>query len=301
MWLVRIGQLVLTVLVTWFIVNRVGLGMAQLQNVDASAWIPSALPFLAASALLLAAYFLSAAIWGEIVHDLGGPRLLIRDSVQLFMIANLGRYLPGKVWQMAGLAALAQTRGVPVRTGTGAAVLGQGLALVAAAGVGTLALLSGPDNLRPLGFVGSVGIGVVVVLIGIPRVFNALAVRWFRLARSEFPVGLGSAHGLRWLGLYALNWVMYATSFWGLCMSLGLEGAILPVSSAFAAAYVLGYLMIFAPAGLGPREGFLMALLTPQFGVASSGMIAIVARLWTTIVEVIPAGLFWMRYLREIR
>jgi hypothetical protein len=44
-----------------------------------------------------------------------------------------------------------------------------------------------------------------------------------------------------------------------------------------------------------------MALLIPQFGVASSGMIAIVARLWTTIVEVIPAGLFWMRYLREIR
>jgi hypothetical protein len=299
--LVRIGQVVLTVLVTWFIVNRVGLGMEQLQGIEASAWIPSPLPLLAASALLLGAYFLSAAIWGEIVHDLGGPRLPIAESVQLFMIANLGRYVPGKVWQMAGLAALAQTRGVPVRTGMGAAVLGQGLALVAAAGVGTLALLSGPENLRPLGVAGSLGIGIVVVLIGIPRVFNALAVRWFRLARSEFPEGLRSAHGLRWLGLYALNWVMYAVSFWGLCMSFGLEGAILPVSSAFAAAYVLGYLMLFAPAGLGPREGFLIALLTPQFGVASSGMIAIVARLWTTIVEILPAGFFWMRYLRGSR
>jgi hypothetical protein len=78
-----------------------------------------------------------------------------------------------------------------------------------------------------------------------------------------------------------------------LCISLGLDASPVPIASAFAASYVLGYLMIFAPAGLGPREGFLIALLTPYFGVGPSGVVAVIARLWTTAVELVPAGLFW--------
>ncbi len=82
-----------------------------------------------------------------------------------------------------------------------------------------------------------------------------------------------------------------------LSVSLDLRGGVLPVASAFAAAYVLGYLMVFAPAGLGPREGFLVAFLTPHLGAAPSGVIAVVARLWTTAVEVVPAGIFWSGHL----
>ena len=88
----------------------------------------------------------------------------------------------------------------------------------------------------------------------------------------------------------------YAFSFWVLARSLGLGGSIVPVASAFAAAYVLGYAMVFAPAGLGPREGFLIVFLTPHLGAPASGLIAVVARLWTTLVEIVPAGLFWIRY-----
>jgi hypothetical protein len=60
---------------------------------------------------------------------------------------------------------------------------------------------------------------------------------------------------------------------------------------------VLGYAMIFAPAGLGPREGFLIVFLTPHLGAAPSGVVAIVARIWTTLVEVVPAALFWIGYV----
>ena len=147
-WLLRVGQLALTVLVTWFIVDRVGLGLGELRGLEPSAWLPAPAPFLAASLLLLAAYFLSAALWGRIVHDLGGPKIPVGESIQLFMIANLGRYVPGKVWQIAGLAALAKSRGVPATTGTGAAVLGQGIALVAASAIGMGALMTGPEPYR---------------------------------------------------------------------------------------------------------------------------------------------------------
>jgi hypothetical protein len=94
---------------------------------------------------------------------------------------------------------------------------------------------------------------------------------------------------------------MYALSFLVLARSLGLGGDAVPVASAFAAAYVLGYAMIFAPAGLGPREGFLIIFLTPHLGVAPSGVLAIVARVWTTLVEVVPAGIFWLSHLARAR
>jgi hypothetical protein len=69
------------------------------------------------------------------------------------------------------------------------------------------------------------------------------------------------------------------------------------VVSAFAAAYVLGYVMVFAPAGLGPREGFLILFLTPHAGAASAGVVAIVLRIWMTLVEVAAAAVFWLRYV----
>jgi uncharacterized membrane protein YbhN (UPF0104 family) len=294
---VRALQLALTVAVTWFILDRVGLGLADLAAVEGALWVPDPILLLAASLLLLAAYFVSAALWGLIVHELGGPRLPLGDSVRIFMIANLGRYVPGKVWQIAGLAALAKGRGVPPATAAASAVLGQGIALVAAAAVGMGALLGGPESYRRWGLVGAAGVVAGVALLSIPAVFRRLAGAWFRLARTEAPADLGMLHGLRWLGLYAANWVLYGLSFWVLARSLGLDGGVIPLASAFAAAYVLGYAMVFAPAGLGPREGFLIVFLTPHVGAGPAGVVAVVSRLWTTVVELLPAGIFWLRWV----
>ena len=69
--------------------------------------------------------------------------------------------------------------------------------------------------------------------------------------------------------------------------------------SAFGASYVLGYAMVFAPAGIGPREAFLVLFLAPHIGAPASAMLAVITRLWTTIVEVIPAGLFWFIYVSK--
>ena len=239
----------------------------------------------------------SAAIWGLMVRDMGGPRLPTWVAVRIFMVANLGRYVPGKVWQIAGLAALARSRGVPASTATGAAVLGQGLALVAASAVGLGAVLGGPEPVASWAPWAAGGLVLAVAVGLLPPVFRAVAALWFRLARQDAPPSLGSVHALRWLLLYALNWVLYAFAFWVLARSVGVTAPLVPVASAFAAAYVLGYLMIFAPAGVGVREGFLVALLTPWTGAAPAGALAILSRIWTTVVELVPAAAFWTRYL----
>jgi len=285
------------VLVTWFILDRVGLDMDTLKGMNLSALRPD-LPLLAAaSALLLGSYFFSAALWGRIVVDLGGPSIPIWATIRLFMIANLGRYVPGKLWQIAGLAAMAKNRGVPAATAVAAAVLGQGIALAAAMTVGLGALLGGPEAYRQWGIPAAVIMAVGIGLAAIPAIFQRIVAFWFKVARTDAPAELTSVHGLRWLALYLVNWVAYALSFWLLLVSFGASAPLVPAASAFAAAYVLGYLFIMAPAGAGVREGFLIAFLTPHIGVASAGMIAVVARIWTTVIEVIPAAVFWLQHV----
>ena len=70
---IRAGQLVLTILVTWFILDRVGLGLEELRSLDAGQWVPDPLLLVGSALLLLAGYFMSAALWGRQVRPWGRP------------------------------------------------------------------------------------------------------------------------------------------------------------------------------------------------------------------------------------
>ena len=95
---------------------------------------------------------------------------------------------------------------------------------------------------------------------------------------------------LRYFGMYLLNWLLYCGAFVFFVQGLGffaLDG--LTLVSVYAGAYLLGYAAFFAPAGIGVREGFLIAFLRPELGAGAVG-IAILTRLWMTVVELVPAA-----------
>ena len=292
--LIQVG---LTVVVTWFIFDRVGVDLAALGALNPGEWRPRPVPFVSSCALLVVGYLWSASLWGRLVRDLGGPRLPVWTAIRVFMVANLGRYVPGKVWQIAGLAYLAKREGVQAGVATGAAILGQGIALLAAVLVGIGALFGANDLWQQIGWVGLVaGIGAalaIITVVVVPRLFRHVVAFWFRITRTDPPgEGLGSGNaGLRWLILYVLNWGIYATAFWLLYLSFGEWRTFLEVGPAFAAAYVAGYVVIFAPAGAGIREGVLVVLLQPVMAGENAFVLAVIARLWTTTVELILAAL----------
>lgn len=238
-------------------------------------------------------------LWSLITRDLGGPLLPPSEAMRLFMIANLGRYVPGKVWQIAGLAALAKQKGVPGATAAAAAVLGHGFALVAATGVGLGGIWTLADGaawrwIVPVGLV----VGLMVGLA--PPVFGPVTSLWFRLSKTPPPESLQWNHALRWLLIAFTNWVVFAVAFWLFVSGLGYEAPLIASTTGFAAAYVVGYVFILAPAGIGIREGMLVVFLAPHFGAVAAGAIAAAARLWTTIIEVIPAAVFWGRHVTTV-
>jgi uncharacterized membrane protein YbhN (UPF0104 family) len=282
------------VLVTWFVADRAGLGLAEIRTLDLTGWAFAWPTLVGSCALLLSGFFFGGWLWGDIVAGLGGPPLPTADRIRLYMIANLGRYVPGKVWQVGVLAVLGRRRGVPSPVAAASAVVLQGVALASAliVGLGSLWTLAEGAWWGRLA-VGAV-LGATVVALT-PPVFRSVTALWFRVTRTQDPPALEPGDAAVWLALGVMNWVVYASAFWVFVIGLGFDVAWLDTSSAFAAAYVLGYLAIFAPAGVGVREASLLALLSPQLGAAAAGAVAVLARLWSTGVEVVFAGAFWAR------
>jgi uncharacterized membrane protein YbhN (UPF0104 family) len=301
--LVRVGQLALTVLVTWFILEGLGPGLGEMARSEV-ALVSLRWGWIVASCLALAAgYAMSAWIWGRMVRDLGGPDLPAADAIRIYLVANLGRYVPGKFWQIAGLALLARGKGVPPPVATAAAVVGQAVSLAGAMLIGLFALAQAPPPLGAYAPLAVVGTALVVLIVTIPGIFRPLLRFGMRWVPGEAPaeVPIGALEGLRWLALYTVNWGGYALAFWLLMGGLSLPGSPFVLGPAFVAAYVVGYLVLFAPAGLGVRESAMVVLLTPSVGAGAAALAAVVARVWTTVVEVVPATAFWLAGLNRSR
>jgi hypothetical protein len=72
-----------------------------------------AVPLAASFTLLVGVYIAHALLWRRIMSDLQIARPTVRATLRVYFLASLGRYLPGKVWQLAGLAVLAGRAGMP--------------------------------------------------------------------------------------------------------------------------------------------------------------------------------------------
>ncbi len=305
-WLWTGIQVVLTILVSWFIIDRIGVDLSDLSSLRFSGWeIRPAYLILSVLALALG-YGVSAALWGRMVRELGGPRLSTARAIRLFLVANLGRYIPGKVVQLAGLTVLASREGVRPGTAAVAAILGQAIALLGAALIGLAAFFQQGSEVRIYGLIG-MGAVLVFLLVGsLPAARGLLALVWRKFEKADGDAEPPSAltdptFVWRWTAYYSLNWALYATAFWLLFLGLMGWATFLEVGPAFAAAYLVGYLAIFSIAGLGVRESLLAALLSTVLEPEAAVALALVARIWTTVVEVVPAAVMAPRTIRRAR
>ncbi len=285
-------QLALTALLTWLIVSQVGVTLEEALSLEAALPDPRPLPIAASTLLLLACFALTARLWGWMVRELGGNDPGWFGSLRIVLTANLGRYIPGKVWQVAGLALLSKRAGIPATLATGAAVLTQVFHLAGAAVVGMAVL----GQLDGSGWGLRLGAPALLLLIGCASV-PSLVRGGFRFAYRLAGLDPLTAprpsplFGPRWILLHTLVWLGYGVAFTFLVRGLGLEGSLVFLVVSFSAAYLMGYLAVFAPAGIGVREGVLIALLRPSLGGAAVG-VAVLARVWMTLVELVPAGGF---------
>jgi uncharacterized membrane protein YbhN (UPF0104 family) len=247
------------------------------------------LALLAAAGIILATYALLISAWRAVL--LGwGQRLPYPQAARIWTLSNLARYVPGRVWQIAGMAAMAQRAGVSPWAATGSAVVVQLLA------VATGALVTGMfvvDTAHPWLIAGcGVAAFAAAAVLASARATGLLGALLHRVTGRQWriePVARGPL--VTSAAVTALSWIAYGLALYFLVQGLLGEPRLSVGASvgAFTASYLVGLLLVFTPGGLGAREGAIYVLLTGPLGPAAALVVMIGSRLLMTATEVVAA------------
>jgi hypothetical protein len=252
----------------------------------------------AASALVLGAHALLVQTWRLMLRS-WGAEMTFWTAARVWSVSNLGKYVPGRVWQITAMAAMATRAGVSAVVSTGSALLGtiiniaMGIAIVLVIGWRWIDLVRDDARIVAVALLALVVLGLIALPFLLPRL-NLLAARMTgRLIAFEAPpkrIVVTAIVG------NALTWLLYGVAFmWLVSGTLGESpGSPWLYIAINAGAYVAGYLVLFLPAGIGVREGVMAVLLT-SLGLATPKQALLVAgasRIWLTLLEIVPALLF---------
>ena len=282
------GQVIVLGGALWFLVRTAQPHWSTLTSLPQPiAWTP----LLLGSLLWVGSYAVLVLLWAESLRW-WGARLAPFDALRVFLVANLARYVPGGIWQFAGLAALALEQGISPAAATGA-VLVQQLVLLATGLVFALvfapAFLSAQAAALPplvAALAGAAGLGLL--MIGFPWLLPILKRRLEQMTKRTLPLPHASGAGFAIFVLgSAVGWIGYGASFWLFARALlGVSApGIVAAGAAFIASYVVGIIAVFAPGGLVVREAALVAALSPRIGTPYALLLAVGSRLWLTVLE----------------
>lgn len=252
-------------------------------------------PMLAASGLLVGvAYLVLIQTWRQVV-EAWGERLSFAAATRIWFVSNLGKYVPGKVWAIAAMGTLAQEQGVSPVAAVGSSLVVQLVNLVTGFAIFFIAGAQAVD-------VPGAALGGVVLLAVALAVAPALlppTVQFVnRISGREFAVPHLPRRAIWWAGAgTALAWVLYGVAFqlFASGMMRGpAPGTLGDWTAIFIGPYLLGFIAVFAPGGIGVRE-VAMAEALQRTGLAVGAMSALLvasSRVWLSILEIIPGVLF---------
>jgi glycosyltransferase 2 family protein len=236
--------------------------------------------------------------WRRLLAGLGSP-LPPSAAARILFIGQLGKYLPGSVWPILAQMELGKTYRVPRQHSASASVLTMLLSLL----TGLLTAMVMLPFTGTSSYLWAFAAAPVLLACLHPRGLNPLMGRMLRLARQPaltHPLnGRTLAVALGWA---FAAWICNGVQIWVLAARLGAPlGSSLPLAvGGYAFAWSVGFLVLFAPAGVGVREVLLVATLSPAIGAGGATAVALVSRLLTTLGDLIVAGAVAVRRRPDI-
>ena len=277
---------------------------------------------LAAAVIYLVGWLPSVWFWQRVLRTLGSePPFAL--TLQAYYCGHLGKYVPGKAAALVIRSALLKRANVPVSISAISAtletlgVMGVGLAIALALAPFTLPAAGWqrlPEWLSPLrdyqwlgpGLVAvSVLISVPLASLGLVKFASQQAIQQATLLKSDSDPLAASVPEARFgdvakfllVGSVAFvpTWLLHGLSLGCVLHAIGAADVTdasqwLLWIGAIGAGNSLGFFVLFAPGGLGVREGILIATLAPVVGGRSAVAAAALLRLVWLAAEVIAAG-----------
>lgn len=257
-------------------------------------------PLLLSTFIFVLSYFIQIWAWYLITLKLG-IAISISETLGSWFYSQLGKYLPGKVWLLLARFYFYESKGKSKKA-ISIALYFEMVTLIVAGGLICLIALLFFKKGVPL-YSGNQFWYLVLLLILFlfvflhPQVLQKI-LNWALVLFKREPLFLSISYSdVLWiLSLCILSWVIGGISFYLFIDSVypvSSETAIF-LTGALAFSTILGIVAIFAPSGLGVREGALVYLLSFLMPPPVAVIISILTRIWMTLIEI---GLIGMVYL----
>jgi glycosyltransferase 2 family protein len=216
------------------------------------------------------------------------------QAARIWFLSSLGKYVPGNIWSLTAMGVMARGRGISALAAAGSSIIMQAVSLVTGAAI---VMITGAQLLGQPVLVGVSVLILIGILLSAPRFLPPLTV-WIGsiIGKEVAPPSVPATSIWTAAIASALSWLLYGFAFQLFVHGLlgAAPGEISRYIAVYTAAYILGFISPIAPAGLGVREFTLAAFMT-QLGLANeadAALVAIAARLWLTIIELVPSGLY---------
>jgi len=216
------------------------------------------------------------------------------QAARIWFLSSLGKYVPGNIWSLTAMGVMARERGISALAAAGSSIIMQAVSLVTGTAI---VMITGAQLLGQPVLVGISVLMLIGILLSAPRFLPPLTVWIGSIIGKEVAPPSVPATSI-WTAAIAssLSWLLYGFAFQLFVHGLlgAAPGELSRYIAVYTAAYILGFISPIAPAGLGVREFTLAAFMT-QLGLANeadAALIAIAARLWLTVIELVPSGLY---------
>jgi hypothetical protein len=229
--------------------------------------------------------------WRALLADLGSP-LPLPVAIRVMFVGQLAKYVPGAVWAFAAQVELARDYDVPRRRSATASLVAMATTLVVGlVAAGATLPFTSANAARHYWWV--LAVTPLAAAFLSPELVKSCLNRALKTARRpplEKAVSRpGMARAVAWT---TLGWLCYGAHAWFLIsVFTGKGGHVFALSlGAYALAWSVGFLIIFFPGGIGPRELALIAVLAPVMSSASALVVALVSRVVMTFGDLAWAG-----------
>ena len=247
------------------------------------------------------AYFLATVFtWQKTLLYTSGRSVALRESLAQILMVNFGKYIPGKVWGMAARGKRLVDAGYTVEEITRASYLEQILLLLTGF---ALALLSAALSFgSPLYWLGFALAAVAVFFLRhddkLVSLFAKIVPKAANLLQF-FQVRISTLDTLKLSVGFSLEWLFLAAAFTFVCASIVNVELTLMNAAVFVLAltsgFLAGFLAIFAPGGVGVREGVGAVLLTSIVTLEEAVLLMLLFRVWVVAAELLAGAVVLVR------
>jgi uncharacterized membrane protein YbhN (UPF0104 family) len=256
-------------------------------------------PLLLSTLIFAFSYFIQIWAWYLITLKLK-IALSPSETLRTWFYSQLGKYLPGKIWLLLGRIYYYESRGKSRKFIT-VALYFEMVTIVVSGGllflVGLILFKEMESVCSGNTFWGLLSLFILAFVCLHPRILERI-INWTLAQFKRDPVSLSISYSdVLWiLFVCIVSWVIGGIGFYLFVDAVYPVAPqyILFLTGALAISSTLGLIAIFAPSGLGVREGALVYLLSFMMVTPVAVIISVLTRIWMTLIEI---GLIGMVYL----